>query len=129
MKKILKLVIFFVAIIALLYACSKRWIENKFISTVKDDYFSEVNSSVTIEKMLDTMCTSSEWSFEPSEVNQYVVYNGTCNGEPLRLSFLVYNFGGEMRWKVSSMTYGGKSLPDPDDNAGFALYEEYLRHK
>lgn len=72
MKKFLKLVIFVVAIIALLYACSKRWIENKFISTVKDDYFSEVNSSVTIEKMLDTMCTSSEWSLEPSEVNQYL---------------------------------------------------------
>ncbi len=52
MKKFLKLVIFVVAIIALLYACSKRWIENKFISTVKDDYFSEVNSSVTIEKCL-----------------------------------------------------------------------------
>ena len=45
MKKILKLVIFVVAIIALLYACSKRSIENKFISTVKDDYFSEVDSS------------------------------------------------------------------------------------
>ena len=66
MKKFLKLVLFVVAIIALLCACSKRWIENKFISTVKDDYFSEVNSSVTIEKMLDTMCTSSEWSLEPS---------------------------------------------------------------
>lgn len=128
MNKLVKVILFIVAVIAILYACSKRRIKNKYISVVKDNYFSEVTSSITIGEMLDTMCSKGEWSFKPSDTNQYVVYEGTCNGKTLRLSFLVYSFGGDMRFKVSSMTYGGNKLPDPDQNAGYALYDEYKRH-
>lgn len=128
MKKTFKVIVLIVAIVAILYNCSKQKIKNDFISTVKDDYFYGVDGSVTIGKMLDTICSSGKWSYTPKEVNQYVTYEGTCNGKKLELVFFVYNFGG-MSWRVDRMSYGGRDLPDPDENTGFVLYDEYLRHQ
>lgn len=130
MKKLGKIAIFAVVVIAILYSCGKRKINNTFINTVKDGYFYGVSEDVTIGEIMKKICTDSKWECKPTETGQvFVNYSGKMNGKNLKLHFFVFNALGDMNFRLNGFEFNGDSVDGSDPNSleavPYLLYEQY----
>lgn len=134
MKKILKIGVFVAIVIFVLYSCAKKFMFNSIIKTVKDGYFYEEISDVTIGKMMDTLCTDSKWEYTPDESGLSIVtYTGKMKGQPVKMMFSVYNVYGSMRFQLTDFSLNGQAAKSGDGFSSndelsvvpFALYKAY----
>ena len=130
MKKLFKILVVLGIVIFGLYSCSKSIIKGKFISTVKDGYFSEINEDVTIGKMMSTICKNCKWDYATTDAGTvFVTFRGTRNGYPMELDFFVRNFMGEMVFQVNRFRTNNVELTgkEADVGAPMVIYNTYLK--
>lgn len=134
MKKILKIGVFTAIVIFVLYSCTKKFMFNSIIKTVKDGYFYEEISDVTIGKMMDTLCTDSKWKYTPDESGLSIVtYTGKMKGQPVKMMFSVYNVYGSINFQLTYFSLNGQVAENGDGFSGndelsavpIALYKAY----
>lgn len=134
MKKILKIGIFAAIIIFVLYSCAKKFMFNSIIKVVKDGYFYEEMSDVTIGEMMDALCTDSKWEYTPDESGLSIVtFKGKMKGQPVEMAFSVYNVYGSMNFQLTYFSLNGQVAENGDEFSGndelsvvpFALYKAY----
>lgn len=134
MKKILKIGVFVAIVIFVLYSCAKKFMFNSIIKTVKDGYFYEEISDVTIGKMMDTLCTDSKWEYTPDESGLSIVtYTGKMKGQPVKMMFSVYNVYGSMNFQLIGFSLNGQAARSGEEFSSddelsvvpFALYKAY----
>lgn len=137
--KIVIVLAFIVLAIIGVYSCSKNMIYRSLINTVKDGYFYEEISDVTIGDIMETICTNSKWEYTPSEETNlpFVTYTGNMDGQPLEMQFFMYNFGGTPNFRLNAFSLNGERVDNGYGLTGrdelsvvpFALYERYQRVK
>lgn len=101
---------------------------NSIIKTVKDGYFYEEISDVTISKMMDTLCTGSKWEYTPDESSLLIVtYTGKMKSQPVKMMFSVYNVYGSMNFQLTYFSLNGQVAKNGDELSAvpIALYKAY----
>ena len=127
MKKSLKIALLVAGVILSSTSCGKKVIENKIISTVREDYFS-VEQTATIGKILDTITENGKWTYTEEGMGLLVEFEGERNGKPLKLVFYVTNFMGEMVFRLNGFLFGDSYLTSETDIEAVPniLYQSYL---
>lgn len=133
MKKVLKIGIFATILIFVLYSYTKRFMFNSIIKTVKDGYFYEEISDVTIGEIMDALCTEAKWEYTPDESGLSIVtFTGKMKGQPVKMMFSVYNVYGSMNFRLTYFSLNGQVANGDDFSSNdelslvpFALYKAY----
>ncbi len=138
-KKILSVIIIIVAILVLIHTCGKKKIYNEIISTVKDGYFYEITQEATVGEIMETICTDSKWEYTPNTDGGlvFVTYTGNMKGQPVKMMFLINNFGGTMRFQLNYFSLNGEEADNGYGKTGkdelsmipFVLYKVYKEVK
>lgn len=124
MKKIFLIA---VVIFVSLYFGGKSIIRNQIISSVKDDYFANVEIDVTIGEMLETICKDIKWDYRTTDTHLYVTFEGNCHGEPIKLIFYIMGLADGPKGLLRGFEFRGKEIPDAEDVAPVVIYKLYLK--
>lgn len=125
---------FIVSVTMGLCSCSGM-LHRSIINIVRNGYFYEEISDVTIGDMMETICTDSKWEYTPDENTGmiFVTYTGNMGGMPLVMRFFMV--GGTFQLAAFSLNgewaSNGSGLTGRDELSGipFALYQRYQRVK
>lgn len=112
-----------------IYKCSLSWASGKIIDAVKNGYFDEELPPVTIGAVMKSVCTHSKWTYTPDTESgiSFVTYTGKRNGRPLKMVFYVTNFGGQIVYRINSLTVNGQDVPP--EKAPYVIFSTYLKNK
>lgn len=130
MKKLFKILAVLGIVLFCLHACGKSKIKKKIISTVKDGYFSEIETDVTIGKMLKTICHDAKWDYVVTDSGTvFVTFEGTRNDYPMKIDFFVTNFAGQMVFRVNRFRTNQLELTgdEADSSAPMIIYNTYRK--
>ncbi len=127
MQKLLKIGIVAAIALFILYSCGKKILFGSMIKEVKNGYFYEEISDVTIGEIMDTLCTKSKWEYTPDDSGvSYVTYTGKMKGQPVKMMFYVYNAFGTVTFQLNYFSLDGKTAENEIlADIPFALYEAY----
>lgn len=129
MKKLLAIVAVIIVMVAMLYSCAKKKMENKVIDTVRTGYFYEVSEDVTVGAMLNKICTRGKWDLILSESGiPSIHYTGLMDGMEVKLYFFVYP-PYDSQFRLDVFSFGGKAITrgvSPHiDSVPYYLFERY----